>query len=223
MSEQVIEIWSEIHCPWAATAVHRLLAARDRLGLDVVFDPRPWPLEWVNERGTPRHIVEPETALLANHQPELFSRFGFWAGKPSQVSWPSTFLPAFELVAAARRIGGPKAAERVDYALRRHFFTEGRDVSVRAELERALAPAEVDGEAILRCWDSQNVRADVLADYERSKGLPIQGSPQVFWPDGTTTHNPGIAGLRFERGLPRFDRDEPEAVERLLAEKIRGG
>lgn len=218
----VIEVWSDIHCPWATTAIHRLLRARDRHGLDVVFDPRPWPLEWVNERGTPRHIVEPETAVLANHEPELFSRFAFWASKPSQISWPSTFLPAFELVAAARRAGGPQAAERTDAALRRHFFTEGRDVSVRAELERALKSADVDAEAILRVWDTENPRADVLADWERSKDLPIQGSPQIFWPDGTTTHNPGIVNLRFERGLPRFDRDEPDAVERLLLEKAGG-
>lgn len=219
----VVEIWSELHCPWATTAIHRLLAARDRLGLDVVFDPRPWPLELVNERGTPRHIVEPETALLANVEPALFSRFGHWSGKHANVSWPSTFLPAFELVAAARRIGGAQAAERVDMAIRRHFFTEGRDVSIRAELARAVQAADVDREAILRCWERENVRADVLDDYERSENLPIQGSPQVFWPDGTTTHNPGIVNLRFERGLPRFDRNEPEAVERLLIDKVGRG
>lgn len=219
----IVEVWSEIHCPWSTAAIHRLRTARDRLGLTVLFDPRPWPLEWVNERGTPRHIVEPETALLANHEPELFSRFGHWSGKHANVSWPSTFLPAFELVAAARRVGGVEAAERADFALRRHFFTEGRDVSVRAELQRALAAADVDAEAILRAWERENVRADVVDDFERSKTLPIQGSPQIFWPDGSTTHNPGIVNLRFERGLPRFDRDEPEAVERLLIEKAGRG
>lgn len=217
----LVEVWSDLHCPWATTTVHRLRAARDRLGLDVVFDPRAWPLEWVNGRGTPRHIVEPETAVLANHEPDLFSRFAYWASKPGQISWPSTFLPAFELVAAARRVGGPSAAETVDAAVRRHFFTAGRDVSVRAELEACLEGEDVDTPAILRAWERENVRADVVADYERSGTLPIQGSPQVFWPDGSTTHNPGIVGLRFERGLPRFDRDDPAAVERLLVEKCR--
>lgn len=216
----VVEIWSDLHCPWASTVVHRLIRARDRLGLDVVFDPRPWPLEFVNDRGTPRVTVESEMALLANHEPELFSRFGFWADKPSRVAWPSTFLPAFELVAAARRVGGAQAAERVDHSVRLQFFAEGRDVSIRSELERAARAADVDADAVLRTWDIQNVRADVLADWERSKGLSIQGSPQIFWPDGTSSHNPGIVNLRFERGLPRFDRDEPEAIERLLQEKL---
>lgn len=215
----IIEVWSELHCPWATTAVHRLRAARDRLGLDVVFDPRPWPLEWVNGRGTPQHVVAVETALLANVEPELFSRFGYWADKPGKVAWPSTFLPAFELVAAARRVGGPLAAEAVDYAVRRHFFTEGRDVSIRSELEACLAHVPVDAAAVMACWERDNVRADVLDDYARSRSLPIQGSPQVFWPDGSTSHNPGIAGLRWERGLPRFDRDESGEIERLLREK----
>jgi predicted DsbA family dithiol-disulfide isomerase len=215
-----VEIWSELHCPWATTAVHRLRAARDRLGLDVVFDPRPWPLEWVNERGTPQHVVAVETAVLANVEPALFSRFAYWADKPGRAAWPSTFLPAFELVAAARRVGGPAVAEVVDSAVRRWFFGEGRDVSIRAELVACLKSADVDAAAIMDCWDRENVRADVLDDYARSRDLPIQGSPQIFWPDGTTSHNPGIVGLRWERGLPRFDRDDPESVERLLVEKV---
>lgn len=216
----VVEVWSELHCPWAATAVHRLRAVRDRLGFDVVFDPRPWPLELVNRRGTPQHVVAVETALLANVEPELFSRFAYWADKPGRAAWPSTFLPAFELVAAARRVGGAATAEAVDAAVRRRFFTEGRDVSIRPELVDCLHGAGVDADAILACWDRDNVRADVLDDFARSHDLAIQGSPQIFWPDGSTSHNPGIAGLRWERGLPRFDRDEPEAVERLLVEKV---
>jgi len=218
----VVEVWSELHCPWAATVVHRLRVARDRLGLDVVFDPRPWPLELVNRRGTPQHIVAVETALLANVEPELFSRFAYWADKPGRAAWPSTFLPAFELVAAARRVGGAAAAEAVDAAVRHHFFAEGRDVSIRPELADCLSRADradVDAAAILACWDRDNVRADVLADFARSQELEIQGSPQILWPDGSSSHNPGIVGLRWERGLPRFDRDDPGAVERLLVEK----
>src|SRR6185369_9718649 len=102
----MVDIWSDIHCPWALIAVHRLRTARDRLGLDDVFVPRAWPLEWVNGRGTPRGIVTTETAALAGHEPELFNAY-------RTDSWPSTFLPAFELVAAARRLHGVRAAEDV--------------------------------------------------------------------------------------------------------------
>ncbi|HEY8339000.1 MAG TPA: hypothetical protein VIK95_03980, partial [Egibacteraceae bacterium] len=144
----VVEIWSDLHCPWATTATMRLRAARDALGLDVVLDQRPWPLEWVNERGTPRHLVAPETAVLANHEPDVFGAY-------RSESWPSTFLPAFELVAAARRVGGLRAAEEVDAAVRLRFFRHGEDVSLRHVLRRAAADAAaahpcVDADAVLR-------------------------------------------------------------------------
>ena len=55
-----IVIWSEIHCPWSHLAVHRLHETRARLGLDdvVAFDHRAFPLEYFNERGTPKRILD---------------------------------------------------------------------------------------------------------------------------------------------------------------------
>ena len=68
--------------------------------------PRAWPLEWVNRHGTPRDIVVTKTAALAGHEPALFNAY-------TADSWPSTFLPAFELVvAAARQVHGLRAAEK---------------------------------------------------------------------------------------------------------------
>lgn len=209
-----IEIWSDIHCPWAAVAVHRLRRARDRHGLDVVFDQRAWPLEWVNKAGSPRHIVEPESAVLSNHEPEIFSRF-------DGSSWPSTFLPAFELVAAARRALGLRAAEDVDHALRLRFFASSADVSLRHELANACADAGVDVDAVMSVWESEPVRADVIADFTRSAELPIQGSPQVFWPDGSTTHNPGMTDHEWVRGIPRIHTADPDECERLLVAHAR--
>lgn len=212
-----VTVWSDIHCPWATVAVHRLRVARDRERPAVVLDQRPWPLELVNGSGTPRQIVVPETAVLAQHEPDLFSAY-------DNDSWPSSFLPAFELVAAARRVGGLRAAEDVDYALRLAFFREHIDVSIRAGLEQALHVAadlssELDCRAVLACWDSEPVRGDVLADYERSKELPIQGSPHIFWPDGSSTHNPGLSDHTWVRGIPRVRSADPDEPARLLREK----
>jgi hypothetical protein len=195
-------------------AVHRLRKARAKHHLDVVFDMRAWPLELVNRRGTPRHVVEPETAVLANHEPELFSKF-------DGPSWPSTFLPAFELVAATRRLLGLRAAEDVDYHVRLRFFRDSADVSQRHELYQAVVDADLNADAVLDVWDNQPVRADVLADFARSKGLPIKGSPQIFWPDGSATHNPGIA-MEMVRGLPRVLRDDPEQPGQLLLQSLSG-
>lgn len=203
-----VTIYSDLHCPWASVAVARLRRARDEHGLDVVFEQRAWPLEWVNQRGTPRDIVEAERALLAGVEPDLFGAF-------RAPTWPSTFLPAFELVAAARRYGGVRAAEDVDMAVRRRFFREGADMSMRHELAAAVEDAGLDPEAVMKVWDREPVRGDVVDDYERSRELPIQGSPQIFWPDGSTVHNPGME-VAWVRGLPRLLRDDAGEVERLL-------
>ncbi|WIY01108.1 DsbA family protein [Amycolatopsis mongoliensis] len=215
-----VDVWSDIHCPWAYVAVHRLRRARDAHGLDVVFAPRAWPLEWVNRRGTPRDIVTTETAALASHEPELFAAY-------TGESWPSTFLPAFELVAAARRLYGLRAAEDIDFALRLAFFRDGVDVSIRAGLAEALVianglnagvvPAEVED-----AWLRTNPRADVDEDFRASGGLPIQGSPQIFWPDGSTTHNPGMTDHRWRGGLVHIGHTEPGAAERLLLARTTG-
>ncbi len=216
-----VTVWSDIHCPWAAVAVHRLRRAREDTGLDVVFDQRPWPLELVNGTGTPIRIVPHEVAVLSNHEPDLFSRF-------RGESWPSTLLPAFELVAAARRGQGLRVAEEVDYHLRLAFFRDSVDVSVRAGLETALAAAhdafpQVDVAGILAIWDHEAVRSDVMADYRRSLDLGIRGSPHVFWPDGTSTHNPGMADHEWVRGLPRIRSADPDAPRRLLVASLAAG
>ena len=215
-----VGVWSDIHCPWAYVAVHRLRRARDIHGLDVVFVPRAWPLEWVNRRGTPRDIVTTETAALAGHEPELFTAY-------TGESWPSTFLPAFELVAAARRLYGVRAAEDVDFALRLAFFRDGVDVSIRAGLADALViasglnadivPAEVED-----AWLRTNPRADVAEDFRASGGLPIQGSPQIFWPDGSTTHTPGMTGHHWRGGLVHIGHTDPDEAGRLLLARTAG-
>jgi predicted DsbA family dithiol-disulfide isomerase len=213
-----VTIWSDIHCPWAGAVVHRLRAAREAEGLDVLLDPRPWPLELVNGTGTPHDIVTTEIAVLAQHESAMYAAY-------RNDSWPSTFLPAFELVAAARRVHGDKGAEDVDYALRRAFLRRSIDVSVEAGLREALAlavagGADIDPDAVLTRWRTEPVRADVLADYERSERLPIQGSPQVFLPDGSTEHNPGLTDHQWKGAIPRILSDDREAPLRLLRRAV---
>jgi predicted DsbA family dithiol-disulfide isomerase len=209
-----VTIYSDVGCPWATVAIHRLRRARDGQDVDVVLDQRAWPLEWINEQGTPRHVVEPETALLASHEERLFSRF-------DGPSWPSTLLPALELVAAARRAFGTRAAEDVDYQARLAFFRRSADVSQRHVLHRVAADAGLDADAVMHVWETQPVRADVADDYRRSQQLPIDGSPQIFWPDGSTSHNPGMEH-EWVRGLPRLRHADHAAAARLLAERAGG-
>ena len=65
-------------------------------------------------------------------------------------------------------------------------------------------------------WLNTNPRADVAKDFRTSAGLPIQGSPQIFWPDGSTTHNPGMTDHRWHGGLVHIGHTEPGEAEQLL-------
>ncbi len=204
-------IYSDLACPWALVSVHRLRRARQQHGLDVVFDPRAWPLEWVNQAGTPRPVIDAEVAVLAQHEPELFGRY-------TGETWPSTLLPAFELVAAARRTNGVSAAEEVDYQLRLALLRDSTDISLRHALAGAVHAAGLDPDQVMHAWAHEPVRGDVLADYAHSHDLPIQGSPQIFWPDGATSHNPGMTDHHWLRDIPRLrstNADEPR--QQLLA------
>ena len=76
---------------------------------------------------------------------------------------------------------------------------------------------------MLKVWGTEPVRADVLADYELSKQLPIQGSPQVFLPDGSSEHNPGLTDHVWRGGIPRVLTDDREAPLRLLRRAAAAG
>jgi hypothetical protein len=46
--------------------------------------------------------------------------------------------------------------------------------------------------------------------------MPIQGSPQIFWPDGTTTHNPGMTDHHWHNGLVRIQASDPSMPGQTL-------
>ena len=61
----VVRFYSDIGCPWASLAVHRLRRRRAERGLDDVvrIDHRAFPLELFNEQVTPKTIVDPARIL----------------------------------------------------------------------------------------------------------------------------------------------------------------
>jgi hypothetical protein len=122
---------------------------------------------------------------------------------------PSVFLAGPPVVRAVHR-GGLAVAEDVDHALRLAFFRDSVDVSIAAGLRRALGIAaglnkDIDVDAVIALWTDSPVRTDVAADFRDSRQLPTGGSPQIFWPDGSTTRNPGDDGPLLAR---RPDEDQ---------------
>lgn len=186
----------------------RLRRVRDALGLDVWLRHLYWPLELVNERGAPRHILAAEVPVVAQLAPEHFAA---WRSE----EWPTSFLMAFELVKAAEE-QGLRQAEELDATLRHAYFLEHRNLSLRTELFKvAQTVADLDQAALRAAFDSGRTRQVVLDEYAEVNRRGIRGSPEVYLPGGHHVHNPGIEN-RWVHGIPHILSTDDGIYERLL-------
>ena len=212
-----IVVWSDIACPWATLAVHRLRVTRARMGLDdhVVLDHRAFALELVNGRCTPRRILSAEVPVAGRLAPE----FGWRVWQAPESEWPVTTVPALEAVQAAKE-QSLHAAEDLDHALRRAFFADSRCIAMRhVVLDVANSVPSIDLEALTKAFDDGRARHQVIDQWRTAVAGPVKGSPHLFLPDGSDEPNPGVA-MHWEgehgSGFPVVDRDDSSIYERLL-------
>ncbi|MFN2587135.1 MAG: DsbA family protein [Actinomycetota bacterium] len=212
-----IVVFADIACPWAHVAVHRLHETRARLGLGgrVAFDVHAFPLEVVNRRPTPKKVLDAEIPVTGALAPGA----GWQMWQRPDHEYPVTTLPALAAVHAAKE-QGLEVAERLDRALRRAFFGESRNVSMRHEiLDVASAVPGLDVDALRRALDDGRARRLLAADFDLARTDAVAGSPHVFLPHGEGFHNPGIE-MHWEgehgEGFPVVDKDDPAVYDRLL-------
>lgn len=217
-----VVVFADIGCPWAHVAIHRLHETRARMGLGdrVVFDVRAFPLEIVNRRPTPKKTLDAEIPVAGALAPDA----GWQMWQRPEHEYPVTMLPSLEAVHAAKE-QGPKIAEQLDRALRRGFFGDSRNVSMRHEiLEIAESVDGLDTKALAQALDDGRARAALAEDRKLAESDEVDGSPHVFLPDGESVHNPGIE-MHWEgehgEGFPVVDKDDPTIYERLLAAAAR--
>jgi predicted DsbA family dithiol-disulfide isomerase len=199
-----VTVYSDIGCPWASLGLFNLRRAAAEEGVALAVDHRAFPLELFNSRPTPKWILDPEIAALAEREPAL--GWTDWQGPES--GYPVTLLPAMEAVQAAKtQPGTPEAglaaSDQLDAALRHAFYAESRCVSVHSEI---LAVAEecplVDTAHLDGALRRGTCRGVLFDQWEESKAPEVRGSPHFFLPDGTDLHNPGIA-FTWPKGTPR--------------------
>lgn len=214
-----IVMFSDIGCPWASLAVHRLRRRRAELGLDkAVVDHRCFPLELINRQVTPKTIVDSEVAVVGSHEPSL----GWQPWLQPERAYPGTTLLAMEAVQAAKadEVGGLRASEQLDAALRHAWYAESRTIHLYAEiLDVAQSCDAVDAKALDAALSRGAGRAEVFADWRRFEDVGVQGSPHLYLADGYNVHNPGItltwtAG-KFP-GLPVIKDDKPAVYDEIL-------
>jgi predicted DsbA family dithiol-disulfide isomerase len=205
----VLTVFSDLHCPWAYLFSIRLRRARTAVGQPPVAW-RCWPLELVNERGTPWDTVSQEIPVLTQLEPDHFA-------PARRDTWPSTLLPAMEALKVAGEQGGPEAADRFDQLARRAFFLDRRDLSIRPTLLVLAAGAGLVRAGFQDAFDGGGHRRSVVADWQEGRRRGVEGSPHAFLPDGTGVFNPGVGKIDWVRGIPVPREVDEDAIAKLLA------
>jgi predicted DsbA family dithiol-disulfide isomerase len=203
----VVTVWSDIGCPWATLALHTLHNRARELDLDLLVDHRAFPLELFNRRPTPKSVIDVEVTVIAGLVPELGWRL--WSG--SDASYAVTMLPALTAVQAAKQqsVGGLRASDELDTALRRAFYEEARCISIHAEiLDVAERCPSVFVPALDKALQRGEGTKEVFDQWRTARELPVQGSPHIFVGDTYAEHNPGVDYQWTAppgKGFPRFD------------------
>ncbi|MDP9382952.1 MAG: DsbA family protein [Chloroflexota bacterium] len=152
------------------------------------------PLEWVNNRPTPRDVLEGEWWLAALHEPR--ARFAPYTAP----DYPDSTLPAFEATKCASEQGA-YLGRRYDLALREAFFGRNMNISRRDVLLQLAGEIGLDVRRFEQDLDAGRGKEAVRADYdEGSAFLDPRGSPSFVLPDNTQVFNPAAADITFRDG-----------------------
>lgn len=212
-----IVVFSDLACPFAHVLLHRLLTARTRLGLDddIRIDHHAFPIELLNRAPGTRHGSDSEIPVLGALEPD--AGWQLWQGP--DYHYPSTMLPAFEAVQAAKQ-QSLRASERLDAALRRAFWQHSRPIHLHHEiLDVAADVHDLDAGRLENDLTRGTARRAVFDDAALAATDAVTLSPHVFLPDGTNHPNPGMSVHwcgDWAKGFPIITDDEPLIGERLL-------
>ena len=159
---------------------------------------RAFPLEIINDRPAPRHIVDQEWPLIAVQEPLSPCR-----------SWPHdeylrTTLRAYQAYASAYE-QDPEKARVYDLKIRRGFFYEGRRVDEDAVLCEMAEEAGLDASKVRADLGAGAYKEGVMDDYREAmrlrdeESMPMT-SPTLIFPSGEAVFNPYASDKTIEGG-----------------------
>jgi predicted DsbA family dithiol-disulfide isomerase len=217
-----IQLWTDLLCPFAHVAVHRLRETRERLGLGGRSGSTTTSSPSSCSTAPPRRGTDTEAVGLGQVAPE--AGFRVWTG--ADDLYPHTVLLAAEAVLAAKW-QSMDAAEALDAALRRAFWVAvaldrpppGHPRRRRRGRRPDDGNAVLDVDQLTDALDSGRHRSALMADFAIARTDAVPGSPTLRLPDGSTVHNPGMT-VHWEgpwaSGYPIVDVDDPQVYEDLL-------
>lgn len=205
----VLQMWADLHCPYAYLAAWRLRKVLPEVG-GVVVEHRSLAIEHADEKVTPKPVLDAETPLVLAEEPDVPYRP--WP-QPDHA-WPVTMWPAFEAVRCARRQGW-EAAHELDWRLRRAFFGEGRCVSMRhVLLDVARGVPGLDLRRLEEDWDAGIAKREVVEDAREGwDRMGLRLSPTFVLPSGERVENPAAPTVHLDeaRGHAVARVDPPSA------------
>jgi predicted DsbA family dithiol-disulfide isomerase len=197
---RTVTVWSDIGCPWATLALTTLHDRARQRGQDLLIDHRVFPLELFNRRPTPKPLLDDEVDALRRAVPGLAWRN--WIAPA--YTYPVTTLPAMEAVQACKQpdIGGLRASDELDAALRRAFYEDSRCISIPAViLDVAELCPRVNTERLAAALEQGTARSAIYEQWTTAQRPEVDGSPHFFTPGGSSLHNPGATYHRDDLGL----------------------
>lgn len=210
-----LAVISDIGCPWAHIAVHRIseeIRARG-LGSELPLDHRAFPLELVDGHPTSKSMIDQVIEIGLRIEPAAG-----WSHPDDPWRFPVTTLPALEAVQAAKA-QGPGLSAELDRALRRAVFAEWRCISVFPVVFEVAA--QVDGLDLGQLDEeirSGRPRSELWNDLDHLAS-EVPGSPTFVLPDGTIEFNPGVEVEWSEDG-PTVTQDDRSAVADLITRAL---
>jgi len=99
---------------------------------------------------TPKELVEAEVTVIAGRIPDL--GWQLWHGPA--YAYPATLLPAMEAVQAAKdpAVGGLRASDELDQALRHAFFVDSQCISIHPVILEIAEHCETVDHRALGAW-----------------------------------------------------------------------
>ena len=210
---QGLAVHSDLRCPWARIAVHRLLGAAERRGIggELVIDHRWFPLGDEAAPGDPSEL-DRRLAAIGPIEPDL--AWATWAELDHPFPTSSRLASAWVQAAKA---AGPDASAALDRALREALFADGADIADPQVLEQVAGDvAGLDLDELRAELDSGRPDAELDRHAEAAERDEIPASPTIVAADGTIWTNPGIEHGTDDDGLPRVESDDPTAYDDIV-------
>ena len=226
MPSPIIQIYSSVECPYAYLATYRLMKVWPEYAGRVQLYWRALSLEYINRISFSKPVMDAERQLFAHIEPDL--PFNPWPLADWQ--WPSTFWPAFEALACAQA-QGELATNAFSQVLRRAFFVEGRNISLRHEVlalaEELAAEGYIYFPRFQHEWDTGRWKHTIVAEcWKGWHALKLAGSATFVLPNGRQITNPAIGQAEFDeeslnlKSYTPFDGDPLDVYRSIFEEAL---